>query len=164
MRQARALTVGASAFVAIVLGAAPAVAGGGERPRTVTVRAGAEVVRASQGSWCYSRHGLGQCADYLYPLKVKRSLAVTPGETIELKMHDRTIGRLSASLLKVRGNRIHGRGKVNVEQSAEHPGTWLATIPADADDANRIDIGVIYELGAGDSDWWAGLKLTEPTE
>ena len=160
MRQMRffGLVAGVAA-VALGLGAV-ALAGDNRRPRPVDVRAGGEQVRASQGSWCYSGPRTGICADYGYPLRVRGRLDVAPGQRIKLRMHDRSIKRLSASLLKVRDGEIDQRvALTRIRRAPNNPRAWRATIPADAADANRLDISVRYKRNRGDSNWWAGIRL-----
>lgn len=139
-------------------------AGGSERPRAVHVRAGGEQVRASQGSYCYSDRDSGRavCADFAYPLKVRGRLPVRPGQWIRLRTHDRTIKRLSAHLLLVRGADFDARGKLlGVQRIPNRPSAWKARIPERVERANRISIDAVYERNAGDSNWWAGVKLAD---
>jgi hypothetical protein len=147
---ALALTVGASA----VPGAAK------KRPRSVAAVANGEQVRASQGSWCYSGRNSAMCADYVYPLRIKQRLRVHPGDRVVFRTHDASIESLSASLLRVKGRRIKSRGELeDVERVPANARVWRATIPADARNANVIDLFVRYKQNRGDSNWWAGIRL-----
>jgi hypothetical protein len=160
------LRAGACALAVCALAlavAASAVAGADKRrPRSVAAVAGGEQVRAAQGSWCYSGRRSAMCADYLYPLKIKRRLRVEPGDRVVLRMHDASIGSLSASLLRVKGRRIRPRGELeDVERVPSNPKAWRATIPAGAANANVIDLFARYKQGRGDSNWWAGIRLAD---
>jgi hypothetical protein len=57
-------------------------------------------------------------------------------------------------------SRIRASGELeNVERMPSNPSVWRATIPADAQDANVIDLSATCERGHGDSNWWAGIRL-----
>lgn len=131
-----------------------------QRPRSVAAVANGEQVRSSQGSWCYSGRKSAMCADYAYPLRIKHRLRVEPGDRVVLRTHDASIGSLSASLLSVKGRRIRDRGELEeVERVPSNARVWRATIPADAGNANVIDLFARYKQGRGDSNWWAGIRL-----
>jgi hypothetical protein len=143
----------------IAAGVSAAMGPPGKRPRAVAVTASGESVRASQGSWCYFGERRGMCADYVYPLRIKRRLRVSPGEPITFHMHDRTIATLSADLLRVRERRFRDLGPLEDIERAGNPRAWRATIPEDASNANAIDVFVRYKENRGDSNWWAGIRL-----
>jgi hypothetical protein len=155
--------VAGAAAVSLALGmAGTSAAGSRERPRSLAVVASGESVRASQGSWCYFGPHSGMCADYAYPLRIRRSLRVEPGQRLRFQTHDATIESLSATLLRVRGRRIRERGELDaIQRAAKNPRAWRATIPGGARNANRIDVFARYEDGRGDSSWWAGIRLGE---
>jgi len=76
------------------------------------------------------------------------------------RAHDASIESLSASLLRVKGRRIKSRGELeDVERVPANARDWRATIPADAGNANVIDLFARYKQGRGDSNWWAGVRL-----
>jgi hypothetical protein len=132
----------------------------GKRPRSVAVTANGESVRAGQGSWCYFGQRRGICVDYAYPLRIKQRLRVSPGERVTFRMHDATIAKLSAHLLRTRGRRIRHVGSLeDIHRVEGNPRAWRATIPEDAANANAIDIFVRYRENRGDSNWWAGIRL-----
>ncbi len=143
----------------LATGVAGAIGTPGKRPRAVAVTASGESVRASQGSWCYFGERRGICADYVYPLRIKRRLTVSPGERITFHLHDRTIATLSARLLRVRERRYRDLGPLEDIERAGNPRAWRATIPESASKANAIDIFVRYKENRGDSNWWAGIRL-----
>jgi hypothetical protein len=160
-RHVKVWACGAVAYAALLATGAPALGGAdGERPRSVAVLAQGEKVRASQGSWCWSGPRTAICADYGYPLRVRRSIPVEPGRRVTFQFHDPAIESVSASLLHVRRNRIRERGELeDIERVEGNPRAWRATIPKDATRANRIDIFVRYTENRGDSNWWAGVRL-----
>jgi len=162
----RQVKVGIAVALAGLLGlTSGAAALGGtarERPRSLGVLAQGEKVRASQGSWCYFGRRTGMCADYGYPLRVRNSIPVEPGRRVTFQFHDRAIESVSATLLRVRGNRISERGKLEqIERVEGNRRAWRATIAADARNANRIDILATYKENRGDSNWWAGIRIED---
>ena len=161
MRQVKAGALAAVVcLLALGVGASTVAGAGKNRPRSVAAVANGEQVRAAQGSWCYTGRRTGMCADYGYPLWIKHRLRVEPGDRVVFQMHDATIRSLSASLLRARGRRIRGRGELeDVERIPSNPRAWRATIPADAGNANVIDLFARYTQGRGDSSWWAGIRL-----
>ena len=100
------------------------------------------------------------CADYAYPLRIKQRLRVEPGDRVVFRTHDASIESLSASLLSVKGRRIRDRGELeDVERVPSNRRAWRATVPAEARNANVIDLFVRYEQNRGDSNWWAGIRV-----
>jgi hypothetical protein len=148
------------ATVIATAGASAGIGGDAKRPRSMALASGGESVRSAQGSWCYTGRRQAMCVDYAYPLRIKQRLGVSPGETVTLRTHDPSIAKLSASLLRVRGHRVHERGSLeDVERVDSNPRAWRATIPEGATDANVIDVFVRYKRNRGDSNWWAGVRL-----
>jgi hypothetical protein len=163
MRQAKA---GACVLVicalALAVGASAVAGAAKQRPRSVAAVANGEQVRAAQGSWCYSGRRSGMCADYAYPLRIRHRLRVEPGDRVVFRTHDASIQSLSASLLRVKGRRIRNRGALeDVERVPSNARAWRATIPADAKNANVIDLLARYKQNRGDSNWWAGIRLAK---
>jgi hypothetical protein len=153
--------VGGALACAVLFAGAPALGGAdGDRPRSVAVLAQGESVRASQGSWCWFGPRTAMCADYGYPLRVRRSIPVEPGRRVTFQFHDQAIESVSASLLRVRRHRIGERGELeDIARVEGNPRAWRATIPEGATRANRIDIFVRYTEDRGDSNWWTGIRL-----
>jgi hypothetical protein len=163
MRQVKVGALAAAVCLLALGTGAGAVAGADkQRPRSVAAVAHGEKVRAAQGSWCYSGRRSGMCADYAYPLRITNRLRVEPGDRVVFQTHDGTIETLSASLLRVKGNRIRGRGELeDVERHPSNPRAWRATIPPDAGSANVIDLFARYKRNRGDSNWWVGIRLVK---
>jgi len=154
------IAVALAGLLGLATGAAALGATASERPRSLGVLAQGEKVRASQGSWCYFGRRTGMCADYGYPLRVRRSISVEPGRRVTFQFHDPSIESVSASLLRVRGNRIRERGALEqIERVEGNPRAWRAPIPVGAGNANRIGIFITYKENRGDSNWWAGIRM-----
>jgi hypothetical protein len=142
--------------------ASVAVAGdGGERrPRPLDVWAAGEVVRATQGSYCWAGRRRAMCADAFYPLRVRGRLDVQPGQRLRIRTHDRLVRRLEADLVEADGDDYRfGPPLEGVRRVPDNPRAWFARIPADASGWNRISVFVRYRDGRGDSNWWAGIRL-----
>jgi hypothetical protein len=161
MRTGKAVVcAGLAGMLAFGIGVTAVAGVGKQRPRSAAAVADGEQVRAAQGSWCYSGERTAMCADYAYPLRIKRRLHVERGGRVVFRMHDATIGTLSASLLRVKGRRTRDRGELeDVERVPSNPRAWRATIPANAQNANVIDLFARYKANRGDSNWWAGIRL-----
>lgn len=168
MKRLKIGLMGVGALGAALFIAAPVLAGSTkERPRPIQVQAHGQSVRAAQGSYCVSytsphspHQGTGICADYAYPLGVKGKLAVRAGLRIALRMHDPEIRRVMLRPLSVHGGDITAAGgRFEARRRPGHPNCWIASLPDDLGQANRLDIFVRYRHGIGDADYWAGLRV-----
>jgi hypothetical protein len=129
----------------------------GERPLPLVVAAGGDSVRATLGTYCVSDADSGMCSDSAYPLEVHGRLEVASGKRLTLRTHDAGIGAASASLLRVRGDRIRPVGHpLRVEPVRGHPRRFKLTLD-EVGRANRLDVFVRYVDGGGDADYWARI-------
>src|SRR4051812_9161530 len=109
MRRIR-IGVGCATLAAALI-ALPALAAGGDvrakpdpRPRALFVSNHGLFVRATAGSFCVTQSQTsGLCSDSGYPLPVHGHLPVRRGDRITFNTHDRTVKRLHAQLLRVKG-------------------------------------------------------------
>ncbi len=150
--------------------AAPAVAGPGRvAPRPALVTAHALTIRSTVGTYCVqgrARHGtqVGMCADYAYPLRTRGRLPVDGGNRVALRFrHNPRIEDRPKSVrispLRVSAQQIDSvSSTIAAVQSRQHPRRWSATLPADLDGANVLDVAVRYRQG--DADFWAGIQPT----
>ena len=120
---------------------------------------GGETVRATLGSYCIADDGPMVCADAAYPLEVRGRLDVSPPKLVVLRTHDTQIKRLTARLLRVKGDEIEDLGRIDVERAYSHVARWRADIPRRLRGANRIDLFIRYANGIGDANFW--VKIAE---
>ncbi|MGI9019201.1 MAG: hypothetical protein ACR2G3_00630 [Solirubrobacterales bacterium] len=133
-------------------------------PQKIWVGSGGLYVRASLGSYCWSRREEGTgfwngfCADAAYPIDVRGRLPVQPRDRVTLHVPDHA-RRVNVSLLRVEGSAInHGDWRARARRVGDGPHRWRFRLPADLQNANRLDVFVRYERG--DADFWAGIDPT----
>lgn len=125
-------------------------------PRKIWVGSGGLYVRASLGSYCWSRReGTAFCADAAYPIDVRGRLPVQPRDRVTLLVRDHA-RRVHVSLLRVEDNAIHQVDwRARARRVGDGPHRWRFRLPADLRNANRLDVFVAYK--GGDADFWAGI-------
>jgi hypothetical protein len=128
-------------------------------PRQIWVGSGGLYVRASLGSYCWSRReGAGICADAAYPIDVRGRLPVQARDRVTLLAPDHA-RRVQVSLLRVEGSSIDQIDwRARARRVGDGPHRWRVRLPADLRNANRLDVFVRYK--AGDADFWAGIDPT----
>lgn len=160
-RRPHRLAAAVAALLALASAAAWAAPGvsEGKRPRPLTVAAGGASVVATQGSYCVVSHRSGMCADFAYPLRVKRRVPVAPHGLVVLRTHDRAIHRASVTFLRATRHDFNAVGaSLTARRAPGHPAKLRFRLPDDLGNANRLDIAATYTHRRGDSDWWAGIK------
>ena len=128
-------------------------------PQKMWVGSGGLYVRASVGSYCWSRReGAAICADAAYPIDVRGRLPVQPRDRVTLRAPDHA-RRVRVSLLRVEGGAIdHVDWQARARRVGDGPHRWRFRLPADLQSANRLDVFVRYKRG--DADFWAGIDAT----
>lgn len=126
----------------------------GVRPPPVFALSSEEVVKASQGSYCWSA---GPCADYAYPLQIRKRLEVHRGSHVALRLGTEA-RRLYLRLLRVEGRQIQTVGRAFARPTSERRRRWSTRLPANLNGANTVDLSIIYSHNRGGSNVWIGLR------
>jgi hypothetical protein len=121
---------------------------------------GDEFVKASRGSFCWSAGKQGLCADYVYPLDIKRRLAVAGHSPVAIRVGAR-VRRIDLALLQVKDGKTETLRLFRAKPASPSRRRWLTHLPADLGSANVLDVFVRYAHHRGDADFWVGLDTGE---
>ena len=116
-----------------------------------------EFVKASQGSYCWSA---SICADYVYPLEIKRRLAVVGRSPLAIRVGARARS-VKLTLLQVHDGDTETVRALRAKPASPSRRRWLTRLPADLGSASVLDVVVDYQHDRGTSDFWVGLKTGE---
>jgi hypothetical protein len=119
--------------------------------------------RASLGTHCTTppagEPGFAGCADYRYPLRLRASLPVRAGGTLQLRTRFRA-RTLAASLLSVDGNDITTVDERLVARRVAAK-RWTVKLPAELAGANVLNVSMTWRNardGRGDANFWTGIR------
>ena len=150
------------ALVALLASAAVALGGGKAGPpkRAIVTSQGLSA-RGVLGSYCAVNTDDSGCGDGAYPLPVHSYLPLVAGSKVRVNVRQRGKG-LNAYLVHVEGDQMHDAGGAIVTKPVAHTHhrIWRLHIPSDLGDANVLNLEAAFP-GAGDANWWVGVKPVE---
>ncbi len=158
-RQARmSVAIALASLLAIAGGASASGPDGGSQPPLVTAKRGDVVVPASRGSYCWKQSSSSEiCVDYDYPLSVHKRLAVSPGDSVSLRVGARA-ARVQVSLERVAGEDFQSVARLTAKPTSPSRRRWTTRLPHDVKAGNVLDVHVEYPNNRGEADFWVGLR------
>lgn len=145
-------------FAALPAGATPRLA-----PPDLFAGWNDEFVKASRGSYCWSAGKQGLCADYVYPLEIKRRLAVVGQSPVAIRVGARA-HKVGLALLQVRNGKTETLRSFRAKPASPSRRRWVTRLPADLGSTNVLDVFVDYRHNRGDADFWVGLDTGESAQ
>ena len=157
----RAVVAVCAGALSLVFAALPAGATPSPAPPALFAGWGDEFVKASRGSYCWGTGTQGLCADYVYPLEIKRRLAVVGHSPVAFRVGARA-HKVYLTLLQVED----GKPEKELRYFRAKPASpsrrrWITHLPGDLGSANVLDVFVDYRHNRGDANFWVGLETGE---